>query len=97
MKVHYFTASWCGPCRNFGPTIEAVQADYGFNFSKNSITLPEDPEKEAQNKELAASLGVRNIPAVIIVDDNGVEVARSVGALDRNKLVEFLAAHKVID
>ncbi len=53
----YFTAAWCGPCKTMGPALEkAVNAQkgrivcYRYNIDNN--------------RELAAQLGIKSIPAV---------------------------------
>lgn len=90
LKVHYFTADWCGPCRSFGPIMEDVQAERGFAFEKNSLTIQTDIEQENANKALAQKFGVRSIPTVLVVNENGDVVATSVGGKDRSELVKWL-------
>lgn len=90
LKVHYFTADWCGPCRNFGPIIEAVQQERNFPFEKNSLTIPTDVERETANKALAQKFGVRSIPTVLVVNEKDEIVATSVGGKDRQELIKWL-------
>ncbi len=53
-----FWAPWCGPCRMFAPTFEAVSEQYpNVVFGKLNT--------EAQ-QELAASFNIRSIPTLMV-------------------------------
>jgi len=67
-KLIYFSASWCGPCRQLGPIMEEVALE--ANVQKVDVD---------KSPELTSFYGVRNIPTVIFVDDMGNEVIRKVG------------------
>lgn len=55
----------------------------------NRYTL-ERVDIEAQ-PELAARMGIRGIPTMIILDENGAEQSRKVGVMPKNKFQEWLA------
>lgn len=64
-------ASWCGPCRELGPTIEALAEEYEGKVIVGKLSTEEEPA-------LARSYGVMSIPTVIFFKD-GQEVGRKVG------------------
>jgi len=85
-KLLFFRADWCGPCRQMSPIISDVFETW---VPANSYTLETvDIEKQP---ELASRMGIRGIPTMIIVDENGVEKSRQVGVMPRNKFQEWLA------
>jgi thioredoxin-like negative regulator of GroEL len=64
-KIIYFTAPWCGPCRTFGPIVESS------GLPVHKVNIDED-------QELAARYGVRSVPTLLKVDQNGQEVGQRV-------------------
>jgi len=64
-KVLEFYADWCGPCKKFGPMLEAVQSQMrGVQFQRYNI---DDPE----GKEVSAKYPFPTIPHVVFLDDHG--------------------------
>ena len=66
-KLLYFSASWCGPCRQLGPIMEEVAQQ----ATVQKVDVDTQPE-------LAQQYGIRNVPTVVLTS-NGVEVIRKVG------------------
>jgi thioredoxin 1 len=66
-KILYFSAPWCGPCKQFGPVMEQI----GQSVPVQKINIDDQPD-------LAISYSVRNVPTVIIVKDGEI-VNRMVG------------------
>jgi|DEB0MinimDraft_10_1074344.scaffolds.fasta_scaffold27382_3 thioredoxin 1 len=64
----YFTAAWCGPCRMIKPKIEALK----------SQGLPIQIIDVDQASSQAQTLGIRNVPTIILMED-GAEKQRMVG------------------
>ena len=67
-KFLYFTAPWCGPCRQLGPIMEQIQSE-GVIVQKVDVD---------SNPEICQEFGVRNVPTVVLQADN-TEVGRKVG------------------
>jgi len=74
-------APWCGPCRVMGPQFEAAAkvGEPGMRFVK----LNSD-----ENQELAARLGIRGIPTMIMFR-NGQEVGRVSGAMQTRQILQW--------
>ena len=81
MKIaKYFTATWCGPCKAFKPIILELISE-GYNITIHDVD---------ENQELASKYGVRSIPTMVI-EENGVEVDRFIGALPKETVKEKLS------
>lgn len=66
-QLIYFTAPWCGPCRQLGPIMQEVSQQ----VSVQKVDVDSNPD-------LAQKYGIRNIPTVVLTSE-GVEVTRKVG------------------
>ncbi|WP_373387151.1 thioredoxin TrxC [Pseudomonas alcaligenes] len=75
-------ADWCGPCKAFAPTFAQAAAQLQGRCRLGKL------DSEA-NPQLAAQLGIRSIPSLILFR-GGVEVARQSGALPLPQLLAWL-------
>jgi len=83
-----FWAGWCGPCRMFAPTYEAVsEAHDDVVFAKV------DTEAEQQ---LAGQLGIQSIPTLMAFRD-GILLYREAGALPQAALEDLVGQVKALD
>ena len=76
----YFTATWCGTCKAFKPVMNEVA---GEGYSIQFVDVD-------QNKELASKYGVQSVPTTVI-EENGIEVDRFVGALPKETVKNKLS------
>jgi thioredoxin 1 len=73
-KILYFSAAWCGPCKNFKPIMEQVSREIPVEF----IDVDANPQ-------LVAEYGVRNIPTLVVVN-NGQAVGKQAGVLTESQV-----------
>jgi thioredoxin 1 len=77
-KILYFSAAWCGPCKTLGPIIESLTGE--INYQKIDVD---------QNQDLSIQYGVRNIPTLILLDENGEVKGRKVGLQTKQDILSF--------
>ena len=80
-----FWAPWCAPGRALAPVLERLAHELAGQLSLVKINSDDNPE-------IAAALGVRGIPNVVLFKD-GKPVDKFVGALPENQIRAFLARH----
>jgi putative thioredoxin len=80
-----FWAPWCAPCRALTPVLERIENDLAGMVTLVKVNSDENPE-------IAAALGVRGIPNVVLFKD-GKPVDRFVGVLPEARIRAFLAPH----
>ena len=76
-----FWAPWCGPCRMVLPVVEEI-AEEREDILVGKINVDEEPE-------LANQFGVMTIPTLIVFE-NGQEAVRSVGAKNKNAILNMV-------
>ena len=75
-KILYFSAPWCGPCKQFGPIMDRI-SQTGILVEK--VNVDNAPA-------VAAAYNVRSVPTVIVVNSTGNEISRSVGMLSESQV-----------
>lgn len=76
-----FYADWCGPCKMLSPIIEEVSGEEAnVKFVKLNIDQAED---------IAIDYQVMSIPTLVVME-NGKEVNRSVGLIDKDQVKDLI-------
>jgi thioredoxin len=83
-----FWASWCGPCKTFGPIFEKAS-------EKHDDVVFGKIDTEAE-QELAGSLGIRSIPTTMIFRE-GVLLFNQAGVLPEAGIAEVLDKARELD
>lgn len=83
-----FWATWCGPCRAFGPTFEkASEANPDVYFAKVDID---------QNPDLASAAKVQAVPTLMVVKNRQI-VFQQAGALRASDLDALIEQARALD
>jgi len=88
-KLWDFWATWCPPCKELKPTIEALANEYAGKIEIKSINVDE-------NKDLAQKFSVQAIPTLVFLDAKGSELSRIVGLVPRDTIVGRFKTHGFI-
>ena len=77
-----FWASWCGPCKMLGPVFEEAEKELEGKAVLAKVNVDEQ-------QELAVRFGITSIPTIVVFK-NGKEVSRSLGFIDKAKIVALI-------
>ena len=78
-KLIYITTKTCGPCRQFGPTMERVIG----------MGIPVEKLDGEIDQSRVMGYGVRSVPTVIKVDSSGSELGRFTGVKSLQEVMDF--------
>jgi thioredoxin 1 len=78
-KVIRFTASWCQPCKAMASILEEINTNIPIEVI--------DIDKQS---DVAIEYGIRGVPTLVKVDENGNIAGRMVGVKAKNLVEEFI-------
>lgn len=81
-----FFATWCGPCRMLGPTIEEIgeESDGSFAVYKADVDECEDA---------AMDYGIMSVPTLVVFK-NGEEAERLIGVQPKTVILDAINSAK---
>ena len=75
-----FYATWCGPCKMFGPVFEKVSNESSITFIKIDVDAHED---------IARKYGIMSIPTVVLLNNGEVE-KKHMGFMTEDEIKKFM-------
>lgn len=60
LTLVFFTASWCGPCRQTLPAVRAVRAEHAENLNIYEVDVDE-------SGDIVASTGIESVPTIFVM------------------------------
>jgi thioredoxin 1 len=78
-KVIRFTASWCQPCKAMASILEEINTN-----------IPIEVVDIDAQQDVAIEYGIRGVPTLVKVDNNGNITGRMVGVKAKNLVEEFI-------
>lgn len=80
MRILKFQATWCGPCKS----LSMIVAGAG-----DKLTVPVQEIDIDEDQAVAIRYGIRGVPTMVLLDDTDKEIARKVGVMNEQQLLEF--------
>lgn len=81
-----FWAEWCGPCRQLGPILEAIDEEMGGDVTIYKMNVDDSPETASQ-------FSIRSIPTMFLFKD-GKQVDTKVGLNTQSTISSWIESYK---
>jgi thioredoxin 1 len=78
-----FTATWCGPCKQLSPIVDAVAEELVGKVRVGKLDIDEAPQT-------ASKLGIRGVPTLIVFK-NGERAGQVVGVTTKARILAMLS------
>jgi len=82
-----FWAEWCGPCKMMAPIFQQVAAEMGTRVRFAKVDTEAHPQVSMRHH-------IKGIPSLILFK-NGLEAARTSGAMEAHALKRWLASQGI--
>lgn len=80
-----FWAVWCGPCKQIGPSVDALATEYKGKIKVGKLNIDD-------HMKVPQQYGVRSIPTLLVFK-GGQVVSQIVGAVPQSKIEAELKKH----
>lgn len=87
-----FTADWCPPCKTFKSQVLADSEVREYLRANYTLVVVDVTQRSGPNARRAAEFNVRAIPALILYNESGQEVARG-GGMPAEALLSWLRSN----
>ena len=85
ISIIKLSADWCNPCRTLQPILKKILQKEEFkNIPFQDIDIDDDVFGYTEKYQ------VRNIPTILIIDENGKMLRRITGLVSESKLTEMI-------
>lgn len=78
MKVLKFSADWCSPCHMMKPIVKEVASELDVEV----VEINTDEASDTTRR-----YGIRSIPTLVFVSDEGTEIGRVTGVTSKENLL----------
>ena len=82
MKLIKFGASWCAPCRKLTEDLK-----------KHPLSIDLEEINVEENEHLTEKYSIYQVPSLVLVDEEGKEIDRKLGALPVIKIEEWIKSY----
>jgi thiol-disulfide isomerase/thioredoxin len=83
LKIYDFYAKWCNPCKALAKTLETIELPEDIELIKIDV-------EEDENEELITKFRIKNVPVLVMVDEEGNELKRVGGNIPKPQIIEFI-------
>jgi thioredoxin 1 len=82
LQIYYFTATWCGPCRAFGPIVDQVKSEFpNVNITKLDV-----------DSGIRSKHEINSVPTLVF-EKGGMVVDVRTGAMSKSALETIIRSH----
>jgi len=77
--IIYFSAPWCGPCKQLGPIMDGLEK-YGVKVKKVNCDY---------DASITQQYDIKSIPTLILTDLDGKELSRKIGVQSQQQILDW--------
>lgn len=78
-----FHATWCGPCKQLAPTLDALAAEYGDDIYIYKVDVDKEPD-------IARAYGVRSVPSLLFIPHDDAIPQMGQGNIPKESLIKVI-------